>query len=112
MEPTFVNTTPEQEAAYRKGAGLAETAKPQQVPSVGRILHYILNHGPSEGQHRPAIIVRIWGATPESAVQLQVFTDKDNDREECVVWRTSVKHAYAHLNEFGTWHWPEYLPAK
>jgi hypothetical protein len=85
------------------------------IPTVGRIVHYVLPHGRSAGQHRPAIIVRVWGedqvavgALPESAlgtVQLQVFTDQDNDEMPQVLWATSAMHNEERL--FGTWHWPE-----
>lgn len=48
-------------------------------------------------------------------MQLQVFTDGSNDGDKYkpgLHWATSVKHAEAHLNEFGTYHWPEYVPAR
>ncbi len=93
----------------------------EQLPSVGRIVHYVLSEGRSAGDHRPAIIVRVWGeeqvaagTLPESAlgtVQLQVFTDSSadgrfNDELPAVMWKTSVVH-----DDEGkapnTWHWPE-----
>jgi len=72
------------------------------IPSIGRIVHYKL--GPSDvdainhqramhggsgnsvavGQVYPAMIVRTWGDSPESLVQLQVFLD-GND----TFWATS-----------------------
>ena len=61
-----------------------------------------------DGQHRPAIIVRLWDAQPTetSVVQLQVFTDSSNDKEPNVIWRTSV-HQDATEKKPGTWHEPE-----
>lgn len=63
------------------------------IPTIGRIVHYTLSErdaaqinalrGPmthqanpaSEGDVFPMMIVRVWGNTPESAVQGQVFID-------------------------------------
>lgn len=87
-----------------------------QVPSVGKIVHYVLPHGRSQGQHRPAIIVRIWDKNPtiDSLVQLQVFTDSTNDYTKGdtggstgLLWATSVHHADTSENKPATWHWPE-----
>jgi hypothetical protein len=78
------------------------------IPSIGRSVHYVLNAGPSAGQHRAAIIVRVWDPVPSerSAVQLQVFTDGLNDEEPNIIWRTSVLQDNASKNP-GTWHEPE-----
>lgn len=64
-----------------------------QVPSVGDDVFYRLPHGNrSAGEVRPAKIVRIWGVPhSDSVVQLQVFTDGQNDGLENVHWATSVK---------------------
>ena len=37
--------------------------QPAQKPSVGKIVHFVLDSGPSKGQHRPAMIVRVWAET-------------------------------------------------
>lgn len=78
------------------------------IPSIGRIVHFVLPNG----EHRPAIIVRVSEEKPteNSVVQLQVFTDGSNDasqhqRENSLglLWRTSVRQD----NEAklpGTWH--------
>ena len=86
--------------------------KKQQVPSIGRIVHYKLPGGTNRGHYRPAIIVRVWDepATPESLVQLQVFTDGQNDGLvgfPNVIWETSVKPG----DGFGEYIWPPYVPA-
>jgi hypothetical protein len=81
----------------------------EHIPSVGRIVHYVLrNDDRNAGQHRPAIITRVWDPVPHagSAVQLQVFTDGSNDGLENVVWRTSVMQD-ATGEHGGSWHWPE-----
>lgn len=88
----------------------------QQVPSVGRVVHYVLEAGPHQYDHRPALIVRTWGDTPDALVNLQVFVDGSNDYyphqgpEPLTLWRTSV-----HYDPTGTvansWHWPEFVPS-
>jgi len=76
------------------------------IPSIGRIVHYILPDGPSKGEHRPAIIVRVWGEPTEvSSVQLQVFADGCgtpgyNDGLPNVFCVTSVCQG----TESGQWH--------
>lgn len=92
----------------------------QQVPSIGRIVHYILPAGPKKGEHRAAIVVRVWS---DECVNLRVFLDGSNDyaHEHLPhyntvlsgdLWVTSANHAGGEKHEFGTWHWPEYVPAK
>lgn len=81
-----------------------------QVPSIGRIVHYVL----PAGQHRPAIIVHVWSPGHFMGTsQLQVFCDGDggayNDGLPNVVWRTSVVHD-EETKAPGTWHWPEFVP--
>jgi hypothetical protein len=75
----------------------------------GRIVHYVLNEGPSAGTHRPAIVVHVWGES--GTCNLQVFTDSDegakyNDELLPVLWATSV--AFDDGEKPGhTWHWIE-----
>lgn len=91
---------------------------PEQVPSVGRIVHFVMPESSRyPGEHRPAIIVKIWDATPktDSMVQLQVFTDGSNDGElfkSGLFWATSVHYADPSEKKPYTWHWPEFVPAK
>jgi hypothetical protein len=73
-------------------------------PQIGQIVNYVLKGGKSEGEIRPAIVVRKWS---ETCVQLQVFTDCSNDGPEYtpnVVWKTSVLYSAATKKEPGTWH--------
>lgn len=85
----------------------------EQIPSIGRVVHYVLEAGPHQGEHRPALIVRVWD---HEMVNLQVFVDGSNDYyknqgpEPLTLWRTS-KHL-DHDCGVGTWHWPEYVPAE
>jgi hypothetical protein len=73
----------------------------------GRIVHFVMDSGPREGDHRPAIVVRVWDKTA-GYVNLQVFTDSTNDGPENasgVVWKGS--RSYSETKEPGTWHWIE-----
>ena len=88
----------------------------------GRIVHYVLEDGPSKGQHRPAIVVQDW-KQENGLINLQVFTDGLNDdytttytnrvddHETAILvpqnatWCTSVH--YSEEKEPGTWHWIE-----
>lgn len=78
----------------------------------GRIVHYVLSEGRSKGEHRPAIIVKVWEAhRAQGTVNMQVFTDAQNDFNAVqdghsgMKWATSVH--YSENKEPGTWHWPE-----
>lgn len=88
-----------------------------QIPSPGRIVHYVLPDGNYPGEHRPAIIVKVWNdkdgnPQPDSLVNLQVFTDSVNDFITAhpggsgIMWRTSV-HNDEDEKALGTFHWPE-----
>jgi hypothetical protein len=87
----------------------------EQIPSVGGVVHYVLPDGRSAGEHRPAIIVRVWDSPPHSRsyVQLQVFVDGTNDYPDYngAVWATSVQADFGDTPAPRTWHWPEYVPA-
>lgn len=78
----------------------------------GRNVHFVL----APGEHRPAIIVKVWSHYSGSC-NMQVFLDGANDRyhnallpddfdfEKGMVWKTSV--LYSENKEPGTWHWIE-----
>lgn len=63
------------------------------TPSIGRIVHYRGADYDGFSGERSAIIVRTWGTTPESSVNLQVFLDGGNDNPAQnagpVYWATS-----------------------
>ena len=81
----------------------------------GRIVHYVMTGGRSQGEHRPAIVVRNWSNADipgsDGMVNLQVFTDALNDYPAGVpgstgiMWSTSAH--YSENKEPGTWHWIE-----
>lgn len=89
---------------------MQQLTAPMEGLTEGRMVHYVL----ANGEHRPAVVVRVWHATGACAgyVNLQVFTDGSNDNDAdaaingaSVVWCTSV--CYAAIPEPHTWHWIE-----
>lgn len=86
-----------------------------QRPSPGRIVQYVLtaadaqaidsapgHHNPAhEGDVYPALIVRVFGSTPDSAANLQVFYDGDGS-----IWATSRIQGDG-PEDGGCWFWPE-----
>ncbi len=73
----------------------------------GSIVHYVLNEGKNAGEHRPAIVVKVWrtsdGKVPENGCsQLQVFLDKGNDGPLAIVCKTSV--TFDESGAPGSWH--------
>jgi hypothetical protein len=66
------------------------------TPTVGRIVHFIcdattatalskLGNAVTVGDHVAALVVRVWGSTPDCCVNLQVFADGNGS-----VWVTSA----------------------
>ena len=83
----------------------------------GRIVHYVLPDGPHAGEHRPAIIVKVWrqgdGSPPANGYSnLLVFLDGANDGPagsadagSVLHWATSIE--YSEDPRPRTWHWIE-----
>lgn len=87
-------------------------SSPPQVPQIGQIVHYVLSSGEHAGEHRPAIVVRVFGDQPTSAVNLQVFTDGKNDGliehyDEGVVHVASATYAEPDPIVLRSYHFPE-----
>lgn len=73
--------------------------KPQQVPSVGRVVHYVLEGG----KHAPALITEPdWHEGGEQS--LTIFPPQSAPFWEVAPFDADMKP--------GTWHWPEFVPAK
>jgi len=87
-------------------------SKPEQVPSVGRVVHYVLGDeaGLRRGEVRPAIVVAM--RHPETP-NLQLLSDGPNDFPGILngtLWRGSVP--FGGPDQPGTWFWPPHVPAK
>lgn len=97
-----------------------DTAKPAKTtgksPEVGGIVHYVLDIGENDGEHRPAIIVSVEEAPEGDApdlhrVNLQVFTDGHHDfvrgaGHTGLLHKTSVVQDEDNKNR-NSWHWAE-----
>lgn len=109
--PSTGGTTQTEEFRPLEGApATQERVQPAQVPSIGRLVHYVLGEeSRNAGEHRPAVVVRVWDQSgPERRLNLQIFTDEQNDGWAAGTrWATSVKFDPA--GSLGTWHWPEYV---
>jgi len=80
------------------------------VPSLGRIVHYVLPSGDNKGGHRAAMITGLDG----DAVNLTVYADQPNDRPEGIGDSYSFRAVSVPFDEsarFGSWHWPERVKA-
>jgi hypothetical protein len=84
----------------------AQTAKQDPPkPTVGQIVHYVLEDGLNKGKHRPAIVVNDWHGS--TRINLQVFTDGSNDGQlykSGLYWATSVPYAPPSENKPFSWH--------
>lgn len=80
----------------------------------GRIVHYVLPNGYGyPGEHRPAIVVKIWEPISDPyPIQLVVFLDGSNDAPgqgdaaPLTKWVTSVVFDETGQKP-GSWHWIE-----
>lgn len=81
----------------------------KQVPSIGRIVHYILSARESAtnaGVARPAIITRV---SDGGDVGLTVFPDCHHDQASATVYVKSAPYNEDEGNKSGTWRWPPYV---
>ena len=79
------------------------------IPTIGRIIHAVFKDAHDRTVIRPAIIVRVWGETADSAINAQIFCDsnggRDNDALPNVIWKTSLCHDPGGI-VLNSWHWP------
>lgn len=95
-----------------------------RLPSVGRIVRFVLDAGPSKGENRAALVAHVWDVPPGGMplVDLQVFTRgptdalrndqpevHDRTRAHNIIFRSSVRFE-AGGGVPGTWHWPPFDP--
>lgn len=81
-------------------------APTKQVPSIGRVVHFVLADGLNPGKHRMAFVADVWD---QECVELQVVTTP-NDGEQYasgLYWASTVHQDEAGAP--GTWHWPEFV---
>ena len=88
-----------------KPAVAAAVAQGPAVPSVGRIVGYVLPPGHRRaGEVVPAIITRTWhGPSPSWCVQLTPFVDQANDNPVEATQCSSV--IYSEELKPRSWHW-------
>lgn len=87
---------------------------PEQVPSVGRVVHYVAYGTPGgefpEGAHRAAIITEVYpgpnGEPIPTLAGLAVLNPTG------MYFNRSIEFDGSTSPKPGTWHWPEYVPAK
>ena len=87
------------------------TYQAEQVPSVGRIVHFCIPkamHGGGDPVHRPAIVSSVHNPK-KGIVDLHVFVTKDDYPGNYHPGPLLVadKVGYSESEEDGTWHWPE-----
>jgi hypothetical protein len=76
----------------------------EQVPSVGRVVHYVS----ASGACRPALIIDARDHTDDGTIDLYVMQYSAEGGAKQAI---QVKHDEGYKDHF-TWHWPEYVPAK
>lgn len=81
----------------------------KQVPSIGRIVHYVLSARESAtnaGVARPAVITRV---SANGECGLTVFPDCHHDQASATVYVKSAPYDEGEGNKPGTWRWPPYV---
>lgn len=81
--------------------------------TTGRIVHFVMDDGRGQGEHRPAIVTQVWNE--DGLVNLTVFHDGENDyargTEPVSSTPTSVRKTSRYFDDDGkvpgTWHWIE-----
>lgn len=74
---------------------------PQQVPSIGRVVHYVS----TSGAHVPADICGAF----EGSDSVNLFVKDSTTRQASFVYSVPFDPSGAAP---GSWHWPEYVPAR
>lgn len=76
---------------------------PTQLPTIGRIVHFILPAGPRAGETRAAIVTNTFGGTKCNGT---VFLDKANDAPDTKDYFSSAEYDDTDKPVIGTWCWP------
>lgn len=93
----FVARTRHLRDALDEGEGMSKLVEVAASGGVDTGFQAHVGNRAEAGQVYPALVVRRWGDTPESAIQLQVFLD-GND----TYWATSVAEGDGEHQ----WQWP------
>lgn len=74
----------------------------------GRIVHYVLPTGLTKGEHRSAVVTKVWqtGGEPEGAISLTVFPILGDMPDFPTAYQVDYIH-YDENGELNTWHWIE-----
>lgn len=100
---------------------MSEAKKPQQVPSIGRVVHYVAHGSPNgehpAGAHRAAIITEVYDA--------QMVGSPAGPSDEIEMGRAGLcvlnPSGFYFLpwapfdptaTQPGSWHWPEFVPSR
>ena len=84
---------------------------PEQIPTVGRTVRYVLNDtdlegGKNAGEERAAVITRVWPGVTEH-VQLTVFLDGANEDVKGLPFLVKSSCTGSSGPVPCCWHWPE-----
>lgn len=85
---------------------MPEAGATVELPTAGRIVHYVLPGGPSKGKHRPGMVVD----ASEQIADLQVSVapgDRGNWQPGRAGETLFCRASYSEKPRLGTWHWPE-----
>lgn len=86
----------------------------EQIPTIGRIVVYNTTEaernalrllGCNASDELPAVIVAVWGDTPQSAINVKVMVDGNHPD----LWKTSIALGSPDADgkyPGSTWHWP------
>jgi len=102
VDPSTASATPTEQPSVapevtQDTAPPAPTVTNARVPKRRDIVDFVLPSGHHAGEKRPAVILKVWGDTPDSLVNLLIFTDSVNDfitaepAGSGIWWRTSVE---------------------
>ena len=82
------------------------------IPTPGRIVHFVTEHGPFVGECRPGIVVRLQDPA-NGIIRVRVFCDPIRDGYALQQLPDQVLSVpYGADGKNGTWHWPQACEVK
>lgn len=116
LTPLPQDLAPAKKPRGKAAAADAQSAIPRegergQIPSIGRIVHFMIPaamHGGAKRVHRPAIVSNVRNEK-KGLIDLHVFVTKEDYPANFHPGPLMVadKVTYSEAEEDGTWHWPE-----